>query len=163
MDQPKNPVLSFLSQILFGFGFAIATISIIGFMLGNEARDVSTMYRLGGEGLPYGTMLQFFLCVATLQILRIVIFSKAIFKEMLLLWRAVLMIAAGMLTAGAFAVGFGWIPIDRGSAWLSFILSYGICTGVGTAIMLITTKRKDKQYNKLLSQYKEKQQKESGE
>lgn len=163
MNEKKPTGNGFLHNVITAFAYSMIAISVIGFLLGDDVKELSSLFRLGSEGLSFPSILQIFIFSLILVCLRTLLLSDLIFKKMMLLWRCVLLLLLTLVLAGIFAALFRWFPVELWEAWVSFILSVVVCFVIGAGGMILKTKLEDKKYDKLLSDYKAKQKKESGE
>ena len=79
MEEQKT-IFDYLGQVMITFGFSVAVMNVLCLLVGEEAREVSTIYSLGKEGLSVATMLQFLVvavCITGLRVLFLPIVSSA--------------------------------------------------------------------------------------
>lgn len=163
MDENKSVVVEFFKQVLITFATAVIAVSIVGWFVGDTTKEIGGLLSLGRDGLSYSSLLQIFIFSLTPAGIKTLLFSNFFAKRMLLLWRTTLMFILSFIMAVLLSMMFGWFPIGSWQAWLSFLISITICFAIGIFFMVIKTKLEDKKYSKLLSNYKAKQNKESGE
>ena len=76
------------------------------------------VFRQEGASLP---MLFSLLVVGTAAgLMQVVAFSNVLFKKLAYGWRLVVFVVPFFALITAFAVGFGWFPVERVEAWLMF-------------------------------------------
>lgn len=78
MEEQKT-IFDYLGQVMITFGFSVAVMNVLCLLVGEEAREVSTIYSLGKEGLSVATMLQFLVvavCITGLRVLFLPIVSS---------------------------------------------------------------------------------------
>ncbi len=163
MNENNSLIVSFFKNLLLTFGAAVIAISVVGWFSGGSTMEGSGLLSLGRLGLSYPALLQVFLFSALQAGLSILFLSNLVFKEMMLLWRIVLLFTLSFLFTILLSILFQWFPIESWEAWLSFILSVSLCFGLGILAMLLKTKLEDRKYQKLLSNYKINHKKEKGE
>ncbi len=134
MDKEKT-IFDYCSITLTQFGFTIFVMSIFCVLVGESAKGVSAMFRLGGEGLSIAILLQFFLLSCLTTALRVVFFTDLVIKKMSIAMRAGLMLTGVLLLVGSFIVVFDWFPTDYSVAWVMFLVCFGISTA-GTMLIL---------------------------
>ena len=71
MEEQKT-IFDYLGQVMITFGFSVAVMNVLCLLVGEEAREISTIYSLGKEGLSVATMLQFLVVACVCFFLRIV-------------------------------------------------------------------------------------------
>lgn len=147
-------IFKIISQAAIIFSFMILFIIIIGNVFGDSVKEFSTMFQLGSSGVASSTVLQVVVSSLIISCLKAFLFSEKYFGNMMVLWRSVILILSIFIMIICFVIIFGWFPMDNVSAWISFILSFGVCTGVSTIIMVIKTKSESEKYDRLLTDYK---------
>ena len=141
----------YIPRCLVTYGVTILAVMITGRLFGEEAKNFSTMYQLGSQGLAYSTLLQLFASSAAMSL----VFELKFIKNMMFLWRAAIIITSITAIVILFAWMFAWFPMNDPYAWIGFLVSYGSCALLSTASVLISVKWKKKKYEKLLKAYKE--------
>jgi DNA integrity scanning protein DisA with diadenylate cyclase activity len=104
--------------------------------------------------------MQLFIFSLTPSGIKIWLSSEFFAKRLMLLWRMALMFLLSFIASVLFSVLFRWFPLGDIQAWLSFIISLSVCFALGIFFVVLKTRLEDKNYNKLLSDYKAKQIKE---
>ena len=164
MDENKSLIVIFFNQVITVFGLAIIVISIVGWVVGDVTKSVESLLSIGRDGLSYASLLQVLIFSVVQGIFRITIVSDLFFKNMMLLWKLVLMFSASIISAIVFSILFHWFPTNSFEAWKWFIISMIVSFTIGVILTLIKLKLENKKYNKLLINYKIKHnQKEDGE
>lgn len=155
MMEDKFTLKSFLTDVCIIFTVIILAFSAAGVLGGEQMEPFSTLYYGGGKAMAYSTILQVLLCAVLVITLKTVIFSDILFKRMMLLWRVVFMVLAALGVTSICIVLFGWFPIGDLLGWVMFLLSFLVCFGISTAIMVYETKKESVKYEKLLEEYKQ--------
>lgn len=163
MDEQKSLSKEFFQNIIKTFAYSVIAISIVGLLIGDAAKEFSNLFSFGSEGLSYPALLQIFICSVVIGCLRTLLLSDLIFKKMMLLWRYVLLLLLTFISTGFLVVLFRWFPVDLWEAWVGFIIAVIACFVIAASCMIIKTKLEDIKYDRLLSNYKAKQNEESGE
>ncbi|MCL1878126.1 MAG: hypothetical protein FWF80_04645 [Defluviitaleaceae bacterium] len=154
MNEKKSFFKSFYQNLASCFTSSIMGITLARMAFSEMMND--GLFRLN-EGLPFEGILQFFLWSCILSGLTVVLTEDIWFGKVMLLWRlAVLMLLAVAVSVG-FAIVFRWFPTDLWYAWAAFMGFFTVGFGSGLVVAVIKTKRTDRRYNKLLSDYKSKQ------
>ncbi len=159
----KDKVLAlykFIAQILIIFSVTMLFITFNGIIAGESAKEYSTMFSLGNKGVSFDTILQILLSSVVVSLINQVFFSEKLFKNMMMLWKIILMIIFIIAAIVIFTIYFKWFPINLAEAWIGFFVSFGGFFLVSTAIMITKTKREAKKYEELLENYKKKHSKE---
>lgn len=148
---------NFISQVLVIFSITILFISIQGKIWGDEAIEYSSLFQLGSKGIAFSTIVQLLTSSIIIASLRTFFFSDKYLKNMMVLWRTVLMLLSVVLVIVGYVFLFGWFPFNYMPAWIGFFLSFGGCFAISTILMVVKTNLEGKKYDKLLKEYKNKQ------
>lgn len=156
MDKKKS-ILDYLAQVMIVFGFAMLVMNIFCLAFGDSAKDFSSMFELGSQGVPIKTAFQF-LCVSILIIgLKIVFFTDMLIKKMPIWLRTVCMLALVVIVIATFIVAFHWFPIDMWQPWVMFFVCFGISFIGSYFVMAIKEKTENRIMEEALQRLKEKE------
>lgn len=156
MDKKKS-ILDYLAQVMIVFGFAMLVMNIFCLAFGDSAKDFSSMFELGNQGVPIKTAFQF-LCVSVLIIgLKIVFFTDMLIKKMPIWLRTVCMLALVVIVIATFIVAFHWFPIDMWQPWVMFFVCFGISFIGSYFVMAIKEKTENRIMEEALQRLKEKE------
>lgn len=156
MIRENKNLLDYMAQTLIVFGVALLAITLFCFLMGDEAREYSSMFVLGSEGIPLNTVLQFLLDSACITVIRFLFFSDRVIRRMSVAKRTVGMVASVIVLTGLFAYLFGWFPIDNSMCWVSFLVSFGICFVISVAVSTLKESMDNKRLEEGLQHLKEK-------
>lgn len=154
MENKNNTIFTFLNRTLVLFSIDILMLMLLAHIVGDDARSVSTMYQLGSTGLATSSMLQFLLGAATVSALQMFFYSERIFKRLMTIWRAAFLLIGILITHIFYIIGFGWFSFKQVYAWVAFIICLIVGFFSGLLFMVIKTKIENRQYKKLLKEYK---------
>lgn len=154
MQDKKMWGFDFVTRFLVIFSISIIFVAVMGVLAGDSSKEYSTMYMLGSQGLAFETMAQLGLVALIVSILSGIFFSERLFKNMMFLWRVVLMLFSIIVVIVLCIIAFGWFPIGFLPGWIGFFVSFGICFAGSTIISVIKTKSDSKKYEELLEHYK---------
>lgn len=155
MEEQKT-IFNYIQEI-FSI-FSISTLLLIGiaYTVGEEAKDYSSMFRLGSQGLTSATMLQFLLMSALIAGLRYFFFSEKILKKKSVFFRTAIMLISVIFLTAVFAACFDWFPIFQWQPWLGFTISFGVSFGLATLLVVIKTRMENKRMQEGLATLKRK-------
>ena len=136
MEERKN-ILDYLEQVFVIFGVTIILISIIGIAVGDDAKDYSSMFVLGSEGIPVGTIFQYLLSSVCITALRFVFFSDTLFKKMTTVKRIIGLMVSVIMLIGLFIYVFSWFPVNEVKCWIIFLVCFVICSTVSTVVSIL--------------------------
>ena len=154
MDK-KPTVFDYLSQVFMIFGITVLALNIFCLIFGETAKEFSTIFALGSEGLSVKTMLQFLLAIAITITFRAVFMTDLIIKKMPLTARIVVLFAATFLNIVIFVIVCGWFPINNLLAWIMFIISFAVSCTLSTLISILSERTENKRLAEALNKLKE--------
>lgn len=150
----KDTVFDYVNSIFVIYGFVILCMCLFCVLLGDAAKDYSTLFALGSQGLTVNTMLEFFLLAALIATLKFVLFADGKIKNVPLAARVVIMFGAVIVIMVFFVVWFGWFPINIWEAWVSFLVSFLICAIVSAVLSSVKERYENKKLEEALAQLK---------
>lgn len=87
--------------------------------------------------------------------------SALLFKKMMLLWRTIGMLTCVLTGVAVLSLLFRWFPIDDLTAWVAYLLSFALCVGSISGVMVWKTRRDDVRVKQKLAEYKKQKQEQS--
>ena len=132
----KETVFNYLAQIFLIYGFTVLTLNIFCVLFGESAREFSTIFALGRQGLSVATMFQFFALSVLIATLRFVIFSDGLIRRVSIVIRTIAMFTMVILIMVVFIYLFGWFPIHMWQPWVMFFLCFGISAVVSACLSI---------------------------
>jgi len=144
----------FINQILIIFSTGILFLTIIGGLIGDSAKQSSTMFSLGSEGLSFSVILQFLAVAVMIAALKEFIYSEKFLKNMMALWRTVIFLFSIIVIIIGFIIAFGWFPVESVDGWIGFFVSFGVCFIISTLSMVIRTRLESRKYEESFEKYK---------
>ena len=156
MDEKKT-IFDYLAQVMIIFGFAILVLNIFCLVFGNDAKDISAIFKLGDQGIPVGITLQF-LCVSFLITgVRFVFFTDVIIQKMPIWLRTICMLTIIVIIIAAFIILFNWFPVNMWQPWAMFFVCFGL-SFLGTyTVVTVQEKIENKRMEEALQRLKEKE------
>lgn len=156
----KETIFDYIGQIFLIFGFTIVCLNIFCVLFGEDAREYSTIFSLGKEGLGVSTMLQFLLASTAIVTLRFLFFTDRIIKNVSVAIRTAGMFISIILIMMMFIAGFRWFPVDMWRSWTMFFICFGISAGVSTAVSVLKEKMENKKMEDALQRLKKEEERE---
>lgn len=157
MEDNKTGILAFFTNFLVIFGITVLIVTVMGVLAGEETMQYSSMFQLGGDGIAYITLFQLGLADLIITLLNRLFFSEKVIKNMMVMWRTILMVLSIIVVMVLLIIIFKWFPIDFVPGWIGFFLSFGTCFVGSTIISVIKTRADTKKYSELLERYKQHQ------
>ncbi|MCM1388501.1 MAG: hypothetical protein NC231_14320 [Bacillus sp. (in: Bacteria)] len=152
--EERKTIFDYIGQILMIFGVTVCILNVFCVLFGEGAKEYSTIFALGKEGLAVSTMMQFLLVSVCTAALRFFFFTDTFIKKMTVPLRTVCMVTAEVAVIAVFIVSFGWFPVDMWQPWAMFILCFGICFIVSAAVTVIKTRLENQAMEKALARLK---------
>ncbi len=156
MEERKH-LLAYVEQVFMVFGISIVALSAICVVAGEEAREISTMFALGAEGIPLSTLGQYLLSSLCITALRFVFFTDALIRRWTLAARTAGMLVAVTVLTGGLAYLFGWFPVNEPICWVAFLVSFGVCFITAAVFSAKKERAENRQLENALRRMKEKQ------
>ena len=153
--EKKRTIFDYLGQVLMIFGITILILNVFCVVFGENAKEISTMFAMGSDGISVSTSFQFLLVSIIVVVLRFLFFTDSIIKNMLLPVRTGSMYVAIISVILVMNWVFGWFPADMWQAWLGFVLSFIVCSVVSTITVLVKDKLENEKMQDALNKYKQ--------
>lgn len=153
MEQKKG-IFDFAGAVLCTFGFVTIMMMVFTFLLGESAKEVSTMFRLGSRGIPTETLFQYLILSILITAIRYFFCREGMARYLSDLWRDILTIGMILFVIILFIIGFDWFPIYMWQPWALFVLCFVVCFLVSLWIMLYKTKMENEMLEENLESLK---------
>lgn len=142
----------FIINYLITFAASMLVISLVGYLLGDMVKDMSTLFSLGESGLSYEVIMQIAILSFFITTYTYILFESKFLDEQLFLHKVIAMFFISGITTAVFIAVFGWFPVTFIKGWIGFIISFLICFLVATAGMLYKSKKEEQHYNACLKE-----------
>lgn len=153
--EEKKHLLMYVEHIFTILGVSLLVITVTCAVVGEEAQEYSTMFALGGAGIPVNTILQFLLSSVCITALRVVFFTDALIKRWSVAGRTIGMLGAVVVLTGVLAYVFGWFPVNDPKCWMAFLISFGVCFLLSAVLSVKKERLENRQLERALRQMKE--------
>ena len=80
--EERKTIFDYLGQIFMIFGITIAILNVFCILFGEDAKEFSTMFSLGNQGISVPIMFQFLIISAIIVTLRFIFFTDVWIKNM---------------------------------------------------------------------------------
>lgn len=124
--EEKRTIFDYLAQVLTIFGFTILTIAVFCLVFGNSAKDFSTLFELGAQGIPINIIFQFLLVSALITGVRFIFFTDTFIRKMPVWLRTICMSTVIVVIIAVFVIAFHWFPVNMWKPWVMFFISFGV-------------------------------------
>lgn len=153
----RKTIFDYLGQALMVFGVTILILNLLCYIVGEKAKEFSTIFQMGSDGLSLSTMLQFFGTAVLITIVRLLFFTDVIFKKKSIASRTICMVLSVIVLIGIFACLFGWFPVNMWQAWVGFFVSFFLCFVVSAIISIKKEKMENEALETALKKLQEKE------
>lgn len=160
--EERKTIFDYITQVLVIFGLTICILNVFCILFGEEAKEVSTMFALGKEGISILTMVQYLLISILTVCIRFVFFTETFIKNMTVLARTIGMIITEVAVVAVFTIICGWFPVRMWQAWAMFFLCFGLCFIVSLAVTVIKTRVENKKMEEALERLKRQEETDNG-
>lgn len=150
-------IFKFLAQVITTFGMTILIISVLTLLVGEEAKNISTIFQLGKQGIAQSTIWQFFLVAFINTSIGWIICNENILTKVPALAKQLLAIGSNGVIVILFVYLFEWFPIDMWQAWVGFIICFAGCTSTALIVSFLKLKIENQWFEENLRQYWEDQ------
>ena len=155
--EEKKTIFDYLAQVMIIFGFAMLVLNIFCLVFGNAAKDISTIFELGDQGIPVEITLQFLCVSALITGLRFVFFTDVIIKKMPIWLRTIYMLTLVVIIIAAFIIIFNWFPVNMWQPWAMFFVCFGLSFLGSCTVVIVKEKLENKRMEEALRRLKEKE------
>lgn len=147
-------IFEHIGNILITFGISMVIIMFFCGLFGDDAKEMSSMFRLGSGGLALETMLQYLGIAVILEIIRSFFFSDRFIKNASNTFRSAGMVFTILLVVAVFIAVFDWFPVDKALPWVLFFVSFFSCFIIGLWVSGIQEKAENKRMEEGLARLK---------
>lgn len=161
MEQ-KRTIFDYIGQVFTIFGITVGILSVFCALFGDEAKGVSTIFSLGGEGIALQTILQFFITSVLITMLRFLFFTNVVFRRMAIPFRAGCMMVSVLLLLCGMNGLCNWFPETMWRAWLMFFLSFGISFVVSVGVTIFRERLENRKMEEALERIRQKSREQEG-
>lgn len=158
--EERKTIFDYMAQVLIIFGMTICILNVFCLLFGEDAKEYSTMFSLGKEGLSIPVMMQFLLVSVCTVANRFLFFTETVIKKMTVPVRTICMLIVEVALIAVFIVTCGWFPVDMWLPWVMFLICFGICFVISVAVTGIKTRVENQRMKEALERLKNQEQKD---
>lgn len=148
MEERKN-IFDYLGEVFCIFGITVTILCVFCILFGEDAREMSTLFQMGREGLAVVTMGQFFIVSVLTTTVRVLFFTDILIKHLSVAFRTAGMMVSTVLIVILFSFLCGWFPINMWQPWVMFGLCFAASAGISTAVAYCRKKWKTAGWKRL--------------
>lgn len=153
----RRTIFDYMTQVLVIFGFSMLALNIFCLLFGESAREFSSIFRLGRQGISVETAFQYLGVSALIAGARYLFFTDMIIRKMAIWLRTVCMLGTVILIISVCIVLLGWFPPDMWQPWVLFFVCFGISFLGSYIVMILKEKEENRKLNEALDRLKEKE------
>ena len=152
--EDRKTIFEYIAQLFTTYGIMVVIFIVINLFIGDNARNVSTLFALGSDGLSAAMLLELLLLAFIITAAQNIFLSDILIKDMALIVRNILFFLTIMIAITVFVIIFGWFPINEVGAWIGFIISFAVCTTVSAVFMRLEERAENKKMQEALNRLK---------
>ncbi len=149
MENDKS-IFDYASQVFTVFGITLLILNIFCTLFGEDAAEISSIFRLGDQGISVDTALQFLAAIVLITLIRRLCFTDRLIKRMPLFLRTVCMVILVVMVIALFSYVFAWFPINSRRAWGMFFLCFFVCFALSMLLSILKAKAENRALEKAL-------------
>lgn len=134
--EERKTLFDYIAEVLIIFGVVIIILNLLCVIYGEDAREYSSMFALGKEGVSVKTAMQFLAVSVLTVLLKFLFFTDTFIKKMSVVLRTVGMLISLLFFFGIFIIKFQWFPADLWEAWVHFFICFFLCFVVSTVVTM---------------------------
>lgn len=153
--EEKKTIFDYAEQVFGIFGFSIVILNVFCRLFGEEAKDISSIFSMGKEGLSLAVMAQFFSAAVWIVLMRFLFFTDAIIKNMRIAARSVGMVVSVLIIMVVHIVIFDWFPVDNWLPWVMFFGCFGFCFVISLSLSMFRERTENRKMEDALNRLKQ--------
>lgn len=153
--EEKKTIFDYAEQVFGIFGFSIVILNVFCRLFGEEAKDISSIFSMGKEGLSLAVMAQFFSAAVWIVLMRFLFFTDAIIKNMRIAARSVGMVVSVLIIMVVHIVIFDWFPVDNWLPWVMSFGCFGICFVISLSLSMFRERAENRKMEDALNRLKQ--------
>lgn len=118
MEQNKT-IFNYVRQVFAIYGIIVMVFLVFCTLIGEGAREYSSLYALGSKGLTIQTLSQLLILSFIISIFQIIFLTDKWIKS---------------ITMALFATVFSWFPVGNIRAWIGFLICFIFSTAISVGI-----------------------------
>ena len=152
----KSKLARLFESMFMAFTTEIVFVCAIGYLSQGRMNGSSSFYVT--DGISFVAILQMLILAIIAGVINVIFDHESIIMKVRILYLALIKVSLIMMFTIIFILIFHWFPNNDVMAWISFFITFILCA---SGACVIATRRKDKEYEKLLDSYKKAKEKAS--
>lgn len=162
----KKAILSvyyFCAHTFIIFSVTVLSIALLGQIVGEESKEISTLFALGSKGLTFSTVMQLLGSSLIITAITKFVLSSKWMEKVMARWKITIMLFGILATIVCFILVFDWLPAENINAWIGFAATFGSGFAICTIAMTIKTKMENEKYERSFLEYKRRHEEEEND
>ena len=150
----KNSIFDYFINVMVIFGISVIALGIFCVLFGEDAVEVSSIFKLKNDGLAIDTLAQFLMMAFIISGLMWFFFTDRIIKNLAIVFRSILMFICIIVVVAIFAGIFNWFPVDMVMPWVMFFICFFVCATVSVGVSVLKEKSDNRKMQEALDRLK---------
>ena len=150
----ENSVFDYLANVMLIFGISVISLGLFCVLFGEDASELSSIFKLGNAGLAIDTLGQFLAVSFIISGVRWLFFTDRIIKNMAMTNRCIGMLICIIIVIAIFAGVFDWFPVGMVKPWVMFFICFFVCAAVSVGISVLKEKSDNRKMQDALDRLK---------
>lgn len=150
----RNSIFDYLTNVMVIFGISVIVLGIFCVIFGEDAAEVSSIFKLNDDGLAVDTLAQFLAMAFIISGFMWFFFTDKIIKDLAIVFRSILMFVCIIIVVAIFAGVFNWFPVDMVMPWVMFFICFFVCATVSVGVSVLKEKSDNKKMQEALDRLK---------
>lgn len=151
----KRSIYDFMANVMMIYGIAIASLAVFCALFGEDAMEMSTLFRMGNEGLALQTLGEMLLLAVAVSCFQWLFFTDLAIKNVSITVRTILMFASIIAAIAGAVIAFGWFPVNEILPWVLFLVCFTFYAAVSVYMSVLKEKNENKKMQEALDRLKE--------
>ncbi len=153
MEQNKT-IFNYVRQVFAIYGIIVMVFLVFCTLIGEGAREYSSLYALGSKGLTIQTLSQLLVLSFIISIFQIIFLTDKWIKNMTMFTRNILFFVNMCITMALFATVFSWFPVGNIRAWIGFLICFLFSTAISVGINKLEENAENRKMEQALKKIK---------
>ena len=149
--EDRKTIFSYIGQLFATYGIIVSIFMIFSVTIGDMAKEHSTLFELGKQGLTVATLFQLIVLALIITVAQILFLTDKLIKSMNVIARNVCFFGCIVAAMVVFAICFDWFPINEVRAWVGFGVSFVICTALSITISKLEERTENQKMEQALA------------
>lgn len=160
--EERKTIIEYIEQVMKIFGFTVIVLNLLCLLFGEDAKEFSSIFGLGKEGIRISTMVQFLSVSVWITLLRFLFFTDIVIKNKGVPFRTCCMIGSVLIIMMVYIWCFQWFPIGEWLCWVMFFGSFGISFVISLGVTALKERTENRRMEEALERIKKQEENFNG-